>query len=139
MIHLHRGYKIIPISKQIKILVEDYDIFNIKIPDEMFVLNPKQVTGICDEIIGMGYGDRLNFWAYARIDTLEDNEMLKKMTKSGFKWLALGIESSSQHVRDGVVKGRFDNYDIEGIVKKVRDMGFYVGAFIRTNITYIHA
>ena len=116
------------IIKQIKILVEDYGIFNIKIPDEMFVLNPKQVTGICDEIIGMGYGDSLNFWAYARIDTLEDNEMLRKMVKSGFKWLALGIESSSKHVRDGVVKGRFDNYDIEGIVKKVRDMGFYVGA-----------
>ena len=34
------------IIKQIKILVEDYKITNIKIPDEMFVLNPKQVTGI---------------------------------------------------------------------------------------------
>ena len=116
------------IINQIKILVEDYKIYNIKIPDEMFVLNPKQVTGICDEIIDRGYGEKLNFWAYARIDTLEDNEMLKKMIKSGFKWLALGIESSSKHVRDGVVKGRFDNYDIEGIVKKVKDMGFYVGA-----------
>ena len=116
------------IINQIKILVEDYNIYNIKIPDEMFVLNPKQVTGICDEIISRGYGKKLNFWAYARIDTLEDNEMLKKMAKSGIKWLGLGIESSSKHVRDGVIKGRFGNHDIEGIVKKVRDMGFYVGA-----------
>nr|ABZ06234.1 putative Radical SAM superfamily protein [uncultured marine microorganism HF4000_007I05] len=116
------------IINQIKIIVEDYNIFNIKIPDEMFVLNPKQVSEICDEIINSGYGSKLNFWAYARIDTLEDNEMLKKMIKSGFKWLALGIESSSKHVRDGVVKGRFNNYDIEDIVKKVRDMGFFVGA-----------
>ena len=116
------------IIKQIKILVEDYKITNIKIPDEMFVLNPKQVTGICDEIINSGYGNVLNFWAYARIDTLNDDEMLKKMLKAGIRWLALGIESSSKHVRDGVVKGRFDNFDIEGIVKKVRDMGFYVGA-----------
>ena len=116
------------IIKEIKYLVEEHGIYNIKIPDEMFVLNPKQVVGICDEILNAGYGDKLNFWAYARIDTLEDNEMLKKMLKSGFRWLALGIESSSKHVRDGVVKGRFDNYDIEGIVKKVRDMGFYVGA-----------
>ena len=116
------------IIKQIKILVEDYKITNIKIPDEMFVLNPKQVTGICDEIINSGYGEVLNFWAYARIDTLNDDEMLKKMLKAGIRWLALGIESSSKHVRDGVVKGRFDNFDIEGIVKKVRDMGFYVGA-----------
>ena len=116
------------IIEQIKILVEDYKITNIKIPDEMFVLNPKQVTGICDEIINSGYGKVLNFWAYARIDTLNDDEMLKKMLKAGIRWLALGIESSSKHVRDGVVKGRFDNFDIEGIVKKVRDMGFYVGA-----------
>ena len=116
------------IIKEIKYLVEEHNIYNIKIPDEMFVLNPKQVTGICDEILKEGLGDKLNFWAYARIDTLEDDEMLNKMLKSGFKWLALGIESSSKHVRDGVVKGRFDNYDIEGIVKKVRDMGFYVGA-----------
>ncbi len=116
------------IVEQIKILVEDYKITNIKIPDEMFVLNPKQVTGICDEIINSGYGKVLNFWAYARIDTLNDDEMLKKMLKAGIRWLALGIESSSKHVRDGVVKGRFDNFDIEGIVRKVRDMGFYVGA-----------
>ncbi len=113
---------------QIKVLVEKYGIFNIKIPDEMFVLNPKQVTEICDEIIKTGYGDKLNFWAYARIDTLQDDEMLKKMLKAGIKWLGIGIESSSAHVRDGVVKGRFSNYDIEGIVKKVRDFGFNVGA-----------
>jgi anaerobic magnesium-protoporphyrin IX monomethyl ester cyclase len=116
------------IIDQIEILVEKYSIFNIKIPDEMFVLNPKQVTEICDQIIQRGYGDKLNFWAYARIDTLEDNEMLKKMIKSGFRWLALGIESGSEHVRDGVIKGRFHNKNIFEIVKKVRDLGFYVGA-----------
>ena len=54
--------------------------------------------------------------------------MLKKMKKSGFRWLGLGIESSSKHVRDGVVKGRFSNKDIEAIVQKVRNMGFYVAA-----------
>jgi len=116
------------IIKEIKYLVDNHGIYNIKIPDEMFVLNPKQVTGICDEIIKEDLGKKLNFWAYARIDTLNDDEMLKKMFKAGIKWLALGIESSSKHVRDGVVKGGFDNFDIEGIVKKVRDMGFYVGA-----------
>ena len=76
------------IMKQIKILVEEYGIFNIKLPDEMFVLNPKQVTGICDEILKTDYGKKLNFWAYARIDTLNDQEMLIKMKKSGFNWMA---------------------------------------------------
>lgn len=116
------------IVSQIKLLIEKYNIYNIKIPDEMFVLNPKQVSEVCDEIIKTGYGKKLNLWAYARIDTLEDNQMLKKMLQAGIRWLGLGIESSSKHVRSGVIKGRFDNYNIEAIVKKVRDMGFYVGA-----------
>ncbi len=116
------------IIKELEFLVNEHGICNIKIPDEMFVLNPKQVNGICDEILKRGLGDKLNFWAYARIDTLNDDEMLKKMNKSGFRWLGIGIESSSKHVRDGVTKGRFANYDIEKIVKKVRDLGFYVGA-----------
>ena len=116
------------IVSQIKLLVEKYNIYNIKIPDEMFVLNPKQVSEVCDEIIQTGYGKKFNFWAYARIDILEDNQMLKKMLQAGIRWLGLGIESSSKHVRSGVIKGRFDYYNIEEIVKKVRDMGFYVGA-----------
>ena len=41
------------------------------------------------------------------------------MKRSGFNWLALGIESSSEHVRDGVTKGRFNNYNIKEIVKKL--------------------
>jgi radical SAM superfamily enzyme YgiQ (UPF0313 family) len=116
------------IGKELDILVNKYSIFNIKIPDEMFVLNPKQVTGICDEILKRGLGDKLNFWAYARIDTLNDDEMLKKMIKSGFKWLAIGVESGSKHVRDGVIKGRFQTQDIKKIIEKVRNFGFNVGA-----------
>ena len=116
------------IFNEIKYLVEEHQIYNIKIPDEMFVLNPKQIHSLCDLIIKSGYGKKLNFWAYSRIDTLHDDEMLKKMQVSGFKWLAIGIESSSEHVRDGVTKGNFRNTDIEKIVQKVRNFGFYVGA-----------
>ena len=116
------------IFNQIKYLIEEHGIYNIKIPDEMFVLNPKQIHEICDLIMKYDYGKKLNIWAYSRIDTLNDDEMLRKMQKSGFKWLAIVIESSSEHVRDGVIKGRFDNLDIEKIVRKVREMGFYVGA-----------
>ena len=50
------------IINQIDLLVNKYEIFNIKLPDEMFVLNPKQVTSICDEILKKDYADKLNFW-----------------------------------------------------------------------------
>jgi len=92
---------------QIDVLVERYGIRNIKIHDEMFVLNPKHVMGIADRIIERGYD--LNFWAYARIDTLQNEAMLTRLKRAGFNWLAIGIESGSRFVRDGVTKGRFDN------------------------------
>src|SRR3989442_13751936 len=43
------------VIRQIDTLVERYGVRNIKIADEMFVLNPKHVLGICDAIIPRGY------------------------------------------------------------------------------------
>lgn len=117
------------IIKQIDELVTKYGnpggVTNIKIPDEMFVLNERHVLGICDYIIERGY--KLNIWAYARVDTVKE-KFLEKLKKAGFNWLALGIESGSKHVRDGVQKGRFGDIDIEGVVKKIQDAGIYVCA-----------
>ena len=106
------------IIKQIDVLVNDYNIKNIKIVDEMFVLNKNHVLGICNRIIERGYD--LNIWAYARIDTIKD-EYLSSLREAGFRWLALGIESASKHVRDGVEKGRFGTDDVLEIIKKIKD------------------
>ena len=46
---------------QIDHLVSKYNVRNIKIADEMFVLNPRHVGGICDLLIERNYG--LNIWA----------------------------------------------------------------------------
>jgi len=110
---------------QIETLVENYDIKNIKIPDEMFVLNTDHVTQICEKIIERGY--QLNIWAYARIDTVKD-KFLENLKKAGFNWLGIGIESGSKHVRDGVEKGRFGELEIVKTVQKIRQHGIYVGA-----------
>ncbi|EKD72907.1 MAG: hypothetical protein ACD_45C00536G0001, partial [uncultured bacterium] len=82
----------------------------------MFVLNKNHVLGICDRIIERGYD--LNIWAYARVDTVKD-EFLEKMRKAGIRWVALGIESGSKHVRDGVEKGRFGSEQILEVVRKI--------------------
>ncbi len=111
------------IIKQIDTLVNTYGAKNIKIPDEMFVLNERHVIGICDHIIERGY--KLNIWAYARVDTVKE-KFLQKLKQAGFNWLALGIESGSKHVRDGVEKGRFGDTDIAAVVNKIRDSGIYV-------------
>lgn len=108
---------------QIDTLVKQYGVKNIKFVDEMFVLNMAHVEGICDRIIARGYD--LNIWAYARIDTIKDG-ILAKLKQAGIRWLALGIESGSNHVRNGVAKGRFGSDDILKTVRQIQDAGINV-------------
>ncbi|HLK59144.1 MAG TPA: radical SAM protein [Chthonomonadaceae bacterium] len=109
---------------QIDTLVQQYGVRNIKFADEMFVLNRKHVEGICDLIIARGYD--LNIWAYARVDTVRDG-MLDKLKRAGFTWLAFGVESASEQVRDGAEK-RFTQEVIFDTIRKVREAGIHVGA-----------
>ncbi len=112
------------VIKQIDLLVKEYGVTTLKIIDEMFLLNRKHVEGIADRIIERGY--KLNIWAYARVDTIKDIALLEKMKTAGFSWLAIGIESGSQQVRDGVEKGRFGEDNIIQNVKKVQSSGINV-------------
>jgi anaerobic magnesium-protoporphyrin IX monomethyl ester cyclase len=112
---------------EIDCLHNDYGINTIKIIDEMFVLNERHVIGICDLLIERGYG--LNIWAYARVDTVKP-KMLEKLKRAGIRWLALGIESGSAHVRDGAEKALKQD-DIVSIVRAIQNAGIYVaGNFI---------
>lgn len=111
------------VAREIDLLVQNYGVKNIKFVDEMFVLKKDHVIGLCDELVARNYD--LNIWAYARVDTVKD-EYLTKLRKAGVRWLALGIESGSQHVRDGVEKGRFGTDEILDTVRKIQDAGIYV-------------
>ncbi len=108
---------------QLDTLATKYNVKNIKIADEMFVLHEKHVLKLCDLIIERGYD--FNFWAYARVDTVKD-KFLEKLKKAGFNWLCLGIESGSKHVRDGVLKGRYGAEDIKGTCRRIKDAGIYI-------------
>jgi len=118
-----RYWSVDTVMAQIDEMVTRYGVRHIKVPDEMFVLNRRHVSDLCDALIERDYG--LNFWAYARIDTLHP-DLLGKLKKAGFNWLCLGIESGSKHVRDGVTKGRFGNVDIADAVARTQDHGIAV-------------
>jgi radical SAM superfamily enzyme YgiQ (UPF0313 family) len=93
----------------------------------MFVLNERHVVAICDELIARNYG--LNIWAYARVDTVRPH-LLEKLRAAGIRWLALGIESGSEHVRDGAEKS-FTHNEIVDIVRRIQQSGISViGNFI---------
>ena len=108
---------------ELDILATKYGIKNIKIADEMFVLQEDHVMRLCDLIIERGYD--FNFWAYARVDTVK-GRFLEKLKKAGFNWLCLGIESKSKHVRDGAQKGHYNEQDIIDVVRKTQDAGIYI-------------
>lgn len=115
------------ILDQLGVLVERYGVRHVKIADEMFVLNRKHVEAICKGIIERGY--HLNIWAYARVDTVQD-DLIELLKEAGFNWLCFGIESASERVRNEVQKG-FQAEEAERTLQKVRDAGINVmGNFI---------
>ena len=108
---------------QIEKLVTRYGVYNIKFADELFVLNPRHVHGVCDEIIRRNL--KVNIWAYARVDTIRDEETIAKLKSAGINWLCFGIESASERVRDDARKG-YAQEKLFKIINGVREGGIYV-------------
>lgn len=123
------------IVNQLDKLVNEYGVHNVKIVDEMHLLDAKHVLSICDEINKRKLGDSLNMWFYGRVDVTEKLDirnamLLERMRNSGYRWVALGIESSSSEVRDGADK-KYTNDDIYDVIKRIHSHGLNViGNFI---------
>ena len=100
-------------------IITQFDYFakqgvkNVKIADELFVLNPNHFMKICDLIIERKYN--FNIWAYSRIDTCKP-QYLEKLKKAGVNWLGLGIENPSSVIRKEVHKDAFKNVKIIDII-----------------------
>jgi radical SAM superfamily enzyme YgiQ (UPF0313 family) len=118
----YRAWSPDTVIQQIDTLVNRYGVRNVKIADEMFVLNRRHVLGICDRIIERGYD--LNVWAYTRVDTIKDG-MLPKLKAAGFNWLAIGIEAGDGRVRADVDKG-FGQDEVYRVIGEVRAAGINV-------------
>ncbi|MFO0879126.1 MAG: cobalamin-dependent protein [Gemmataceae bacterium] len=121
-VNSYRFWSVERVLAQIDELVTKYGVRNLKIADEMFVLNRRHVLGICEGIIERGYN--LNIWAYTRVDTVKDG-MLETMKRAGINWLAFGIEAGAARVRDSVDKS-FDQQEVFEVVHRVRQAGINV-------------
>lgn len=111
------------IIKQFDYLAKE-GIKNIKIADELFVLNPNHFMKICDLIIERKYN--FNIWAYSRIDTCKPI-YLEKLAKAGIKWLGLGIENPDNEHRKVIHKSGFQQVTIKDQIKIIQDHGINVG------------
>ena len=103
-------------------------VYTIKITDELFLLNRKYYVPLCEMLRDRGYGDKLRMWAYSRVDTVKRPELLSLVRSAGIKWLALGIESGDKDVRLEVSKGRFEDVDINDVIKQVHEADIEVMA-----------
>lgn len=108
---------------QIEKLVTRYGVYNIKFADELFVLTPRHVHGVCDEITRRGL--KVNIWAYARVDSVRDDVTIAKLKQAGVNWVCFGIESASDRVRDDARKG-FTQDHLFKVVERVRKAGIYI-------------
>ena len=114
---------------EVKYLYETYGVKTFKIIDEMFVLKKRHYVTICEGLAALPFAHELNIWAYARVDTVKD-DTLPLLRQAGIRWLALGIESGSEVVRDGAEKS-FSQNDIRNIVKSIQQADINVmGNFI---------
>ena len=117
------------VVSQIEHLYREYGVQTFKFADEMFVLNERHYLPICEGLAKLPFADELNIWCYARVDTVKP-DTLTLLRKAGIRWFCLGIESGSDHVRDGAKKA-FDDQDIRDSVKSVQKAGINViGNFI---------
>jgi len=96
----------------------DMGVRTLRISDEMFFLNRKYYEPVLRQAADEQFN--FNMWAYSRVDTVR-KDALALFKKAGVNWLALGIESGAQMVRQEVSKGSFKDVNIRDICKTVRD------------------
>ena len=106
------------VLRQIDYLVSK-GVRTIKFSDELFIAQPKHYEPILKGIIERGYNDLL-IWSYSRVSTVKE-KYLELCKNAGMKYLALGIESGSQTIRQEIDKGSFRDVNIRDVVKKVHD------------------
>lgn len=116
------------VVEEIDFLIQKYGVMNFKILDELFVFKQDRVIEFCDLLIQRAYN--LNIWAYARVDTINE-DILKKMKQAGINWLCYGIEAGSREVRKNVSKGMFDQEAIRKAMRMTHEAGiFIIGNFL---------
>jgi anaerobic magnesium-protoporphyrin IX monomethyl ester cyclase len=116
------------VMKELTLLNKKYGVTNIRLLDNVFTIRLDLVEELCDRIIAADLN--LNFWAYARVESVRNPDILKKMRKAGVRWLAYGIEAAHERVRAAV--GKPSNPEIiEQAVEWTKEAGIWiVGNFI---------
>lgn len=97
---------------------------NVKIADELFVLNKNHFLTLAKLIKERNYG--FNIWCYSRVDTCK-LEYLEPLKEAGVNWLGVGIENPDQVLRKDFIKGGFKEVRILDLISEIQAAGIAVG------------
>ncbi len=87
----------------IDFLVKNFGIKILSFFDDTFTLDKDRANKICDALIEKDY--KLDLYCSTRVNSL-DEALIKKMAKSGFKWIGIGIESGNGDILKKISKGQ---------------------------------
>lgn len=83
------------IIKEIKFLIENFNINQISFLDDMFTASKKKLSDVCERLISEGISKKIAWSCQVRTDMI-DVEKLKMMKKAGCFVVRMGMESASQ-------------------------------------------
>lgn len=116
------------VMKELLLLNKQYGVTNIRLLDNVFTVRLDLVEELCDRIIEADLN--LNMWAYARVESIRNPDILRKMHRAGIRWLAYGIEAAHERVRAAVDKPSNPKI-IEQAIEWTKEAGIWiVGNFI---------
>jgi len=88
------------VQKELKEIKEKYGFNAVFFYDDIFTLKPKRLKKICDFL----KQERMLWRCFVKSNTVNE-QMLNMMAQSGCKEIAMGIESGSEKLLEGITKG----------------------------------
>lgn len=123
------GYKPRPVGESVVDITRLYDmgVRNIKMMDELFVVDDARLAEWADAIMEQGFVG-LNVWAYGRVDTLRKvkDSTLVMAREAGLRWVGVGFESGDMGIRMTQGKGTWSNSDAMTLRKRLKDAGIAI-------------
>lgn len=114
------------IADELEWLVKDYSLKNFYFFDDIFTIDQKRASRICQEIIKRGL--KLRWSCGTRVDCVSP-ELLKEMKEAGCWMISYGIESGNQEILDKNYKG-FTLADAQKAVKQTKKAGIAAYAML---------
>lgn len=114
------------VVKEFEWLVRNWRPAEISFSDEVFTLDERRATAICDRLIARGLS-ATHWFANARVDC-RSAALYRKMHEAGCVRVGVGIESGNQDILDRVHKG-ITKEKAREMIRLAREAGLQTAAF----------